>query len=280
MLSSSEFITSLELGLIYGLTAIGIYLTFRVLDFPDLTCDGSFTLGAATSASLIDLNFDPTLSLLIAILAGALAGTLTGILNQFLKVTDLLAGILVAFMLYSVNLKVMGGLPNLGLLGLEAMDSLTTLTLIVSSVIGILLVLFMTDFGLALRSVGQNKILAKLYGVRISLMTILGLALSNGLISFSGAIFAQNQGFADVSQGIGTVIIGLASVMIGETLTYSEKLWIRIIFCVVGSIIYRLLIATALHSEFLGLETQDLNLITGLLIVAVILLRRRRTCFA
>lgn len=281
-MNPNEIFMSLEIGLIYGIVAIGIYLTFRIIDFPDLTCDGSFVLGAATSSILIKAGYNPWGTLLMALIAGNLAGFTTGILNTYFKVTDLLSGILVTFILYSINLHIMGGTPNIALINQNTVFShappITILCVIVLMICAALSYLLMTDFGLALRSIGKNKKLAQNGGINIKTMTIIGLALSNGLIALGGALFSQHQGFADISQGIGTIIVGLASVMIGERILPYRSIAIQILSCVLGSIIYRLIISFALHSEVLGLETQDLNLITGLMVVGIMYIPRKRVC--
>jgi len=278
----SELGMSLEMGLIYGIIAMGIYLSFRVIDFPDLTCDGSFVLGAAASCVLVKAGYSPFLGLIVALLAGSASGLTTGLLNTCLKISNLLSGILVAFMLYSINLKVMQGMPNIALInettvftGVNPILLLVLICLVMGGIIGYLL---NTHFGLALRSIGQNKSLAKNGGVSVKRMTVIGLMLSNALIALGGALFSQHQGFADVGSGIGTVIIGFASVMIGERLFPSRSAWIQVFSCLMGSILYRIFISLALHSEVLGLETQDLNMITGLMIVIVMCLPRRQVC--
>lgn len=277
----NEIIMSLELGLIYGVIAIGIYLTFRVIGFPDLTCDGSFVLGAAASSMLIKFNFSPWLSLLYAIFAGSIAGIVTGLLYTKFKITDLLAGILVSFMLYSVNLRIMGGVPNISFISNVTIfqDNTLLILLIISLSLGaILTYLLMTNFGLALRSIGQNKKLAHASGINISNMTIIGLGSSNGIIALGGALFSQHQGFADVGSGVGTVIVGFASIMIGEKIMPSRSILVQIISCLIGSIIYRLFISLALHSDVLGLVTADLNLITGILIILIMRIPTRGSC--
>lgn len=272
-MSGAEFLTSLEIGLIYGVVAVGIFLTFRIIDFPDLTCDGSFTCGAATAAVALKAGLSPLISLLLAGSAGGIAGFTTGILHIRFRVTNLLAGILVAFMLYSINLKIMGGIPNITLMSEPTLfsdgRSLKMLILLMIAIAGLISYLLMTDFGLALRSIGYNQKLAKIMGVSVGSMTIIGLSLSNALIGLGGGLYCQHQSFCDVSLGIGTVIIGLAAVMIGEKLLPFRSLTISILACFMGSIIYRLLIAFALHSEWLGLETSDLNLLTGLAILGI-----------
>jgi len=276
----AEFIISLEIGLIYGVVAIGIYLTFRVIDFPDLTCDGSFVLGAASSSILIKAGCNPWFALLVALFAGSIAGLITGVLNIRCKITDLLSGILVAFMLYSINLKVMGGIPNIALIKQVTIFTAHNPLLILCAICGIIYLLYsyllVTDFGLALRSIGQNQRLALNGGVRVKQMTVIGLMLSNSVISLGGALFSQHQGFADVSQGTGTIIIGLAAVIIGEKLLPFRTSWATVLSCLLGSIIYRLFIGFALHSEMLGLETQDLNLITGVMLIGIMVVPRVR----
>lgn len=277
-MSIAELLGSLEIGLIYALVAIGIYLTFRVIDFPDLSCDGSFVTGAATAAASIDAGFNPAFSLILGLLMGGCAGFITGILHIFCRVSNLLSGILTAFMLYSINLKIMGGVPNISVdSGKSIFTWIHPLGLLLSVVIAIVMaisLLLITDFGLALRSLGLNKKLALFNGFRLPLLTMITLIVSNALIGLGGALFSQHQFFADVSQGTGTIIIGLAAIMIGEKILPFHSMWIRILSCVVGSIIYRIVVALALHSEFLNLNSSDLNLITSIIVVIIMLLPR------
>ncbi len=279
----NEIMMSLEIGLIYGIVAIGIYVTFRIIDFPDLTCDGSFALGAAASSMIVKAGYNPFFALFVAIVAGGTAGFVTGVLNTKLKVTNLLSGILTAFMLYSINLKVMNGTPNISLIGYDTIFSNANLIIVMLLLICVATTivfgyLLSTDFGLAFRVIGQNKRLALNGGVSVSFMTMIGLMLSNSLISLGGALFGQHQGFADVGSGMGTIIIALASVMIGEQILHNRSIWLGIIGCLLGSILYRIFISFALHSEVLGLETQDLNLITGLMVIGVMILPKRKIC--
>lgn len=274
----NEVILSLEMGLIYGIVAIGIYLTFRILNFPDLSCDGTFVLGAAVWGSTIQAGYSPYLALVLSLLVGFLGGLATGLLYTRFKVSDLLSGILVAFMLYSINLYIMGGRPNISLLDNHTLfcgNGLGTLVIISLIVWGGVSYLLNSDWGLALRSVGQNKILAQNNGVNIPLITLMGLALSNSLIALGGALFSQHQGFSDVGSGVGTLIVGLASVMIGERIFPRSSLRLKIVSCLLGSIFYRFLISLALHSEWLGLGTQNLNLITGVLIISIMMVRKK-----
>jgi putative ABC transport system permease protein len=289
MLSIEEIITATEVGLVYGILALGIYITFQIINFPDLTCDGSFITGAAISSVTIKAGCSPFAALIFATAAGGLAGFCTGILNVRMKIEELMSGIIVAFMLYSVNLRIMGSSPNITL-----SDAVTVFSsgnpLLVIFVIVILIVVFFafllnTDFGLGLRSVGQNRQFALISGVNVDAMIIFGLVVSNALIGLSGAIFTQYQGFCDVSQGVGCLVVGLASVVIGENLLrnsglkYGKSLYFPLcaVFCVVGSVIYRIFIAFAVNSDIFGFKTQDVNFITGLLIIFI--MKMRKSCY-
>lgn len=269
-------IGTLELGFIYALMALGVYLSFRVLDFADLTVDGSLPLGAALAASLIVAGYNPWLATGAAILGGVLAGSVTGVLHTHLKITPLLSGILVMTALYSVNLRVMGR-SNIPLLReivifdyLEMLkipakySSLVFIALAVVLVIFLLYLFLVTDLGLALRATGDNEQMAKSLGININSMKILGLALSNALVALAGAFVAQYQGFADVGMGIGTIIAGLASVIIGEMLIRSDSLFKILLAVVLGSLLYRFVIAVVLR---LGLPPTDLKLMTAALVI-------------
>lgn len=278
MMTINEILMSIEMGLIYGIVAMGIYLTFRIIDFSDLSCDGSFVLGAAVSSILIKLNYNPWFALLASLVAGGLSGGLTGLLYAKFKVTPLLAGILTSFMLYSINLHVMGGTPNITLMDKPMIFSEVPIRVLVILCIFVWMLityLLRTDFGLALRSIGQNKRLAQNNGVNVLWMTVIGLVLSNALIALGGALFSQQQGFADVGSGVGTVIIGLASLMIGERIMPFQSILMQILSCILGSVIYRLLISFALHSDILGIATQDLNLITGFMVIMIMYISKR-----
>lgn len=271
---------AIELGLIYGLVAIGVYLTFRVINFPDLTVDGSFPLGAAVAASLLVQNVDPFLACFAAMLAGAIAGFITGILHVRWKILGLLAGILTMTALYSINLRIMGK-PNIALLSETTLFNylpsvLLTLFIIVGIVIIILARFLNSQFGLALRATGINPRVSPAYGINIGKMTLFGLCISNALVALAGALFTQAHGFADISMGTGTLIIGLASVIIGETLITSHRIWLVLISCVLGSILYRIAIAIALNLHVAGLKTSDLNLITAVLVVFALLFPKFR----
>jgi putative ABC transport system permease protein len=280
MLNTTELVAAIEIGLIYGIMAMGIYLTFRTINFPDLTCDGSFTFGAVVSSVLVKSGFDPWFALVLSAVAGGLAGFFTGFLNVRLKIEDLLSGIIVAFMLYSVNLRIMSGSPNITLMGeatiFNTSDVLLKIAAIVLALTALVAYVVSTDFGLGLRSTGQNKQFASACGVNANAMVVVGLMASNALIGLCGAIFSQYQGFCDISQGTGCLVIGLASVIIGEKILASRKVFYGIVACVVGSLIYRIFIAFAINSDIFGLKTQDLNLITGLMIVGIM---AKRKCY-
>jgi putative ABC transport system permease protein len=269
-----ELISCVEIGLIYAIAAIGIFLSFRVINFPDMTCDGSFVLGAAISGALIRCGVNPWVAVIAACAGGALAGLATAAIHSIFKISDLLSGILVAFMLYSVTIRVMGGVPNISLFNertiFSGANSTLLLSLICVAVAGKLILLFSTDFGLGLRSVGQSTAVAANYGVNAKFATATILVASNALIGLSGAIFNQRQGFVDVSQGVGTLIIGLSAVIMGEKLFHCRSCFIAIPACVVGSIVHRVFIGFALHGDLFGLKTYDINLVTGILMIAAV----------
>lgn len=280
LITTGELFMSIELGIIYGIVGMGIYLTFRIIDFPDLTCDGSFVLGAAISSILIQGGYDPYLSLLLAIGGGLLAGAVTGILNSYFKVTDLLAGILVAFMLYSVNIHVMNGIPNIALTKATvfALNNIVVLVGVALLFIALLTWLLNTDLGLSIRAVGENKRLCQNGGINVKWMIILGVAMGNGLIALGGALFAQHQEFADITAGVGTIIAGFAAVIIGERILPFRSIWLQLLGCVFGSIAYRIVISIALNAEFLNLKSYDFNLIAGILIVLIMATSRKKQC--
>lgn len=276
----TQLLGSVEIGLVYSLVAMAVFLSFRVIDFADLTIDGSFPLGAAVAASLIIKGMRPEWATLWAVGAGALAGGMTAFLHVRLHILGLLTGILSMTALYSINLRIMQS-PNLALLDEPTLFSLYGNEGVVLGVIafgvGLMLVyLLSTNFGLALRASGANKLLSRTYGIGVGLMTTVALALSNGIVALAGALFAQSQGFADISMGTGTVIVGLASLIMGETLFPTRKLAWIFLSCGVGAILYRLVIACALNANSLGLKASDLNLITAVLVVLTMLLPQLR----
>lgn len=276
MFGLQEVIMTADVGLIYGLVAVGVYLTFRTINFADMTCDGSFVLGSSVCAALIQGGASPCVAMLLAMIAGGIAGLCTGILNVYCKISDLLSGIIVAFMLYSINLKVMSGMPNITLNDMElSMNSYVILAIVVPLAILLVYLLF-TDFGLALRSIGYNKRFSEVMGININVMKFFGLIVSNALVGLGGAMFTQYQGFCDISQGKGTLIAGLAAVIIGEKVFRFKKAGFFILACIAGSILYRFFIMIALHSDFMKIETQDINLVAGAIIIAMMLIRKER----
>ncbi len=267
-----QLTSSLELGIIYGLVAIAVFLTFRIINFADLTVDGSFPLGAAVMATLLSNDVNIAIAIIASFIAGLIAGIVTGYLNVRYKIMELLAGILVMTALYSINLRVMGK-PNIALMNLDMSDEHRFIIIgITIFIVAILIMLFLkTQVGLALRSLGQNPQLASSCGIDTGAMTILALSLSNGLVALSGALFVLMQGFADISMGMGTIIIGLASVIIGEKLTSSRSTSILILAVMIGAILYRLLITMALNLEILSLAPSDLNLISSMLVAGIMI---------
>jgi len=267
---------SLEQGLAYGLVALGIVITFRILSFPDLTVDGSFPLGAAVVARLIMEGVPPVYGILLAVLAGFVAGCCTGMLYTKLKINSLLAGILMMTVLYSVNLRVMGR-SNIQLLTVDTfLTPLENLPVnrfipiiafffVVSFGVKILTDLFMhTQLGFAMRATGDNEQMIRSLGVNTDNTTILGLGISNAFVALSGALVAQDQGFADVGMGIGMIVAGLASIIIGEALLGKHTVQRMTLAALIGSFLYKEIISIGLR---LGLAPTDLKLATGIMVI-------------
>ncbi len=280
------FMGALEQGFAYGFLVLGVYLTFRVLDFPDLTVDGSLPMGAAVSAVAITAGVDPYLSLLLALAAGFVAGMVTGVLNTKFGILHLLASILTMIALYSVNLRIMGR-PNLTLLGKPTvLEPLTSagiglfnaapilFALLSSGALLALLWLLRTAFGLAMQATGANRQMITSQGVNTDRVIILTVGLSNGLSAVSGALLCQSQGAADVSMGVGTIVAGLASVIVGETLFGYRSIGRALLAALLGSVVYRLAIALALSLKLgqFSLTPSDLNLLTAILVVIALTL--------
>ncbi|MGB3160829.1 MAG: ABC transporter permease [Carnobacterium sp.] len=271
----SIILSSISQGLLWSVMAIGVYLTFRILDIADLTAEGSFPLGGAICASLIVAGISPILATLIAAFCGMLAGMVSGLLHTKLKIPALLTGILTMTGLYSINLRIMGK-ANITLLGKETVMrtvqsyGLTSrmavlgVGLIASLLVIFLLYLFFnTEIGLAIRSTGDNEAMSEANGIHTNTMKIIGYMLSNGLIALSGALIAQNNSYADIGMGIGTIVIGLASVIIGEVLFHQLSFAKRLLTIVIGSIVYRLIIDLVLQ---LGIDPQDIKLFSALIL--------------
>jgi len=270
--------TSVYEGLVYSFVALGVYFTFRVLSFPDLTVDGSFPLGGAVAAILIINGADPWLATLAALATGMCAGLSTSLLNTKLRINALLAGILMMVALYSINLMIMGR-SNIALLrevtifdqiaqvlGMRADINLSIIVMVVLSAIAVFVLNWFlhSEIGLVLRATGNNEQMVRGLGVNTNMTTLIGVSLSNGLVALSGALVAQNQGFTDVGMGIGMIVMGLASVIIGEGIFRPRKITTILLAVVGGTFAYRLFIGIALR---LGLPPINLKLITAVLVI-------------
>lgn len=273
---SNLAVSTVAQGLLWAVMALGVYVTFRVLDLADLTCEGSFPLGAATAATLMASGYSVSTAILAAAVAGMLAGAVTGFLTTKMKIPALLAGILTMIALYSVNLRIMGK-ANLSLLGVDTVFTYTQQALGLNNayttfVVGLAATLligigmywfFGTEIGAAIRATGFNQQMIRAQGVNTDMTIILGLIISNALISVSGALVGQNNGFADVGMGVGTIVIGLASVIIGEVLFGTRSFKNCMISVVLGSVVYRIVIAVVLQ---MGMPPNDLKLFTSVLV--------------
>ncbi|PLR75393.1 ABC transporter permease [Bacillus sp. V3-13] len=296
---------SVESGAIYAIMALGVYLSFRILDFPDLTVDGSFVTGASVAAVLVVSGTNPFLATAAAILAGFLAGCITGLLHTKGKINALLSGILMMIALYSINLRIMGK-SNVPLLaestvitairdfwkslgiddGIQALLNSAGLSVFVPTTWGVLIIMIVlafivklgidlflrTDLGLAIRATGNNEAMIRSFSANTDYLKVLGLGLSNALVAFSGALVAQYSGYSDVGMGIGMIIVGLASVIIGEAV-FGAKTIVRATLAVIGgAILYRIIVTIALRVEFL--ETSDMKLITAFIVVCALVFPR------
>lgn len=264
-------------GVLWGIMTLGLYITFKILDFADMTVDGSFALGGSTSAVLIVHGVNPYLTLLVALASGALAGSVTGFLHTKLKIPGILAGILTMIALYSINIRIMGQ-ANTPLLGQPTMLNLTSSLFGMGKSLGSLCIglafsvaliaamywFFGTELGSAIRATGNNERMVRALGVDTDAMKQVGLMLSNALVALSGALVAQSQGYADVGMGTGTIVIGLASIIIGEVVFGKRfSFWYRLLSVALGSVIYRIIIAVVLQ---LGMKSTDLKLLTAVIV--------------
>jgi putative ABC transport system permease protein len=293
----SLLIGAMTIGFILSLLALGVYISFRIFEFPDITAEGSITLGAAVSAVLLVAGWPPLLATLFGGLAGGLAGTLTGLLAMRFGVNRLLAGILTMTALYSINLRIMGksnvpllhektlvsqaesigaavfGASELRVMGWEVAPRDAALILLapfaIAAIALVVYLFFRTNLGTAMRATGDNPKMIRAMGADDGFMTIMGLALANTLIALAGSLLAQYQGFADVQMGIGMVVWGLASVIIGEALVGTTQLGYVITGAIMGSVLFRLLVAMALRW---GLNPNDLKLITAAFVFAALVL--------
>ncbi len=268
------FFTSIELGLLYALVALGVFLTFRILNFPDLTVDGSFVAGAAATAIAIHIGAPGLIAILFGLLAGFIAGGLTALLHIQLGIGKILAGILSLSMLYSINLRFMGG-PNISLLWQDNIISwLKTPLNDIHVIIFLFAVVAMTkvfidwflqtEFGLRLRATGGSEATSQSFAINTKTTKFFGIAISNGLVGLSGGLIAQYQGFADISMGVGVIILGFAALMLGEALTRSNKIPTITTAIILGSILFQAIINLALR---LGLSGTDLKLVTAIIVV-------------
>ena len=268
---------TIEQSLVFAIMVLGVYISFRILNFPDMTVDGTFPLGAAISAKLLTLGVNPYLTLLVALVAGAVAGAVTGLIHVKLKVKDLLAGILVMTALYSVNLRVMGK-SNIPLFEEDNIFN-TEYSMMITIVVLILISKFILDyllktkFGFALKALGDNENLIVSLGLNEEKYKIYGLMIANAFVAFSGAVLAQYQGFADVGMGTGIIVIGLASIIIGDTLFGKRRRLAGTTIVIIGSILYRGVIAVTLS---MGMDASDLKLITSVIVIVILWIQKQK----
>lgn len=264
---------AVSLGILWSIMTIGVYITYRILDIADLSVEGTLPLGAAVACSMIVKGTNPYLASFCALLAGCLAGLCTGLLHTKLKIPALLSGILTMIALYSINLRIMKA-PNLSILRMNTvfrpltragMNSNVAI-IIVGGVCALIMItilywFFGTELGSAIRATGNNQKMVRAQGINTDTMKILGLVISNGLVGLSGALIAQSQNFADVQMGTGSIVIGLASLIIGEVLFGGKGFYRRLVALILGSVVYRLIIALVLE---LGMNPNDLKLFTAI----------------
>ena len=291
-MSLYEILGTLETGFIFGLVALGAYLTFKILDFPDLTVEGSFPLGAAVAATLIvGFGWNPWPATLFAGVIGFGAGFVTAYLNVRFNILHILSGILVAISLYSINLRIMSG-PNKPLLGVDTIftsfEGFGLPGYVVNPIflgVAVLLIklgldaLLATGWGISMRAAGANPAMAEANGVNVGNMKLFGVGLANALTAIAGAFFAQIFGAADAYMGIGVIIVGLASVIVGMSILPSQMIWMATFACIVGAILYRLAVALALNADFLGLQASDVQLVTAILVMVALILQQSGTSF-
>ena len=276
-MSTGLVLSTVWQGLLWGILALGVYITYRVLDVADLTVEGSYPLGAAVAVSFIAGGGSPVIAVVLAFLVGSVAGIVTGLLHTKLKIPALLAGILTMIGLYSINLRVMGNKSNVSILRMDTIytffgnmgfnknESILVCGLIFVAVIIMFLYWFFgTEIGAAIRATGCNKQMIRAQGIDTDVTIILGLLISNGMVSMAGALIGQSQGFADAGMGTGTIVIGLASVIIGEVLFGTRNFMNWLLAVVGGSIVYRIVIAFVLK---LGMNQNDMKLFTAIIVV-------------
>ena len=269
---------TLEQSFIFAIMVLGVYLSYKILDFPDMTVDGSFPLGGAVASAILIKGGNPILALVVATICGAIAGLITGMIHVKLKVTNLLAGIIVMTGLYSVNLRIMGksNIPLFSVKHLFNGNMIPIVTLVILLILAKITIdyLLKTKFGFALKALGDNESLVTALGLDGNKLKLYGLMIANSLVALSGAILAQYQGFADVGMGTGTIITGLASIIIGEAIFKKRSFISMSMTVILGTIIYRTIIAMSLK---LGMNASDLKLITSILVVGIIFLKEKKS---
>lgn len=277
-------------GLIFSILALGVFISFRILDFPDLTVDGSFATGAAIAAICITNGLGIFVGTVLAFIGGAAAGALTATIHNKLKLPNLLSGILVMTMLYSINIRILGGRANVALLRVDTMISKVialggsmpreiTLLLFMVVFVGVIMVLidvfFRTDMGITLGALGNNEQMIKTNGVNPETMKLIGLAFSNGLVALSGGILGQYQGFADAKLGQGMIVEGLAAVMLGEFLLRSNKIYLITLRVVLGAILYKgLMFFGRYYGYYIRMTPSDLKMITSILVIVSLVIAK------
>lgn len=275
-------IIAIEIGLLYAIMALGVYLTYRVLDFPDLTVDGSFTTGAATCAILLVHGVPIWVAMIAGMAAGMLAGAVTGLLHVWGNINPLLAGILTQIALYSINLRIMGNKANVPLLRTDTLFSwfrsekllATWLSVLAFAafvlIAGVIVYWFLgTSFGVSIRATGDNELMARSQGINTGVTKIVGLMISNGMVALCGTLVAQYQGFSDISMGIGLIVAGLASVIVGQAIFGMTAVWQAVLAAALGSVIYRGVIQIALNN---GANPNDMKLISAVLVILALVL--------
>lgn len=270
-MSLTIILKAIELGLIFSILSLGVYISFRVLNVPDLTVDGSFATGCAVCA-VMTIAGHPYLGLLLAFVAGGLCGMVTAFLQTKMHMQPLLAGILTMVALYSINLRIMSGAPNISLFSINTLftliDSKLLILLIFSLVIGFVLFgFFKTNLGLMLRATGDNEVMVRSSSINVDRMKFIGMALSNGIVALSGALLAQYQNFADITSGTGMMVLGLAGIIIGEAILRKRTIGFGIASAIIGACIYRLLYQFALQ---FGIPATDMNLMSAILVAITI----------
>ncbi|MWV43258.1 ABC transporter permease [Paenibacillus sp. HJL G12] len=268
----SSILGAIELGMLYALMALGVYITYRILDFPDLTVDGSFATGGGIAAVMISHGYNPWLASVVAFAGGIAAGVCTGLLHTKGKINGLLSGILMMIALYSINMRIMMGKPNIAMIGVDTVFTSINPWILIPLVVIIVLLLMNwflhTDLGLALRATGDNDRMIRSFGANTDTTKIVGVSLANGLVALAGALIAQQSGFGDLNMGIGMIVIGLASVIIGEAIFGARNVIQATIAVVLGAIIYRIVVALALRVGWL--DASDLKIITAVIVIVAL----------